>query len=93
MNQFSRTLDRWIGKRRYDEVAPLLGAAVGTVHAWRHGTTLPAASRVPTLALAMGVPEDALRKSIERSRKHCVKRGATGTTATVDEPLANGVSP
>ncbi len=68
MNQFSKTLARWMGDRRYEDVAPLLGAAVGTVHAWRHGTSLPPATRIPALAAALGVPEAKLRQVINRDR-------------------------
>lgn len=68
MKAFPRLLNAWIGERPYEEVAPLLGAAFGTIHAWRHGTSLPPATRVPALATALGVEVSRLRKIISRDR-------------------------
>ena len=68
MKAFQRLLNDWIGDRPYEEVSPLLGAAFGTVHAWRHGTSLPPATRIPALAAALGVTEIELRRIIARDR-------------------------
>lgn len=90
---FQSVLERWIGDRGYEAVAPLLGASISTVHSWRHGSTVPALTRVPALAAALGVSETKLRRVIEAERKHRTDRGASATTATVDEAAANEVSP
>ena len=65
----ARVLARWLKARGLSpaEGAPLLGVSHQTVYTWLEGG-LPPKSRIPGLAVALGVPEDRLRRVIRRDR-------------------------
>lgn len=70
MKYFADLLDKWIGERNLDEVAPVLGVAISTVHSWRYGLSVPAGTKIHGLAIAMNVPEASLRKVVARGKRH-----------------------
>jgi len=59
----------WKGDRSEIEAAAALGVAPNTLGNWTDGTHTPTATRVPALAVALGMPVDDLRALVARDRR------------------------
>lgn len=82
MRTFPRVLQRWMGGRSAEAVAPLLGVAPNTLRNWLDGECVPPATKVCSLAKALNVPEEALERSIVRKPRHARHDASTPVGAT-----------
>jgi hydrogenase/urease accessory protein HupE len=93
MNQFARMLERWRDGRPWEVVAPLIGCADGTAHAYGHGKSLPPKTRLPAIAAGMGVSVDELAAVIAGARRTRQRRLAreARSVAGADQAEADAV--
>ena len=65
---FARVIAGWLGQRSAESAASAIGVAPNTLRNWIAGDSFPPATRIPSLATALGVPEKKLRQVIARER-------------------------
>ena len=63
------TLKESLDAKRGVDIARAVGVTPVTVCAWKRGDSLPPAPRIPSLALALGMPEADLRALVARERE------------------------